>query len=219
MGKSCSIYPLGGLPTYTLAFSYSYIFADVYGISQNLSNTAFLGLLVGILLPVFLLPWIYSSTVNQLQRDGDKGSGEMLNRENRLYFAMIGAPTVPIGLFWMAWTDYVSCLSLLLIPNCLSFVAKLTCQVIHFNLVADSRFSPCRVRDCVRLHVGEYVYHRLLRDLRCICANFQCFDSLYCSWCVHSSWNTIVRKSWDTLDVDSAGGDQYIGCSYPLRPI
>ena len=32
----------------------------------------------------------------------------MLNRENRLYFAMIGAPTVPVGLFWMAWTSFAS---------------------------------------------------------------------------------------------------------------
>jgi MFS family permease len=28
--------------------------------------------------------------------------------ENRLWFAMLGAPFIPIGLFWMGWTDYVS---------------------------------------------------------------------------------------------------------------
>ncbi|KAI0411889.1 major facilitator superfamily domain-containing protein [Xylaria grammica] len=91
---------------FTSLDGYPYIFAGVYGISENLSNTAFLGLLLGILLPLGLLPWTYKSTVKQLQRDGDKGSGAMLNRESRLYFAMIGAPLVPIGLFWMAWTDF-----------------------------------------------------------------------------------------------------------------
>ncbi|KAH8164889.1 hypothetical protein CIB48_g3356 [Xylaria polymorpha] len=91
---------------FTFLDGYPYIFARTYGISENLSNTAFLGLLVGIILPVALLPWIYHSTKRQLERDGDNGSGEMLNRENRLYFAMIGAPLIPIGLFWMAWTDY-----------------------------------------------------------------------------------------------------------------
>ncbi|KAI0187331.1 benomyl/methotrexate resistance protein [Xylaria flabelliformis] len=91
---------------FTFLDGYPYIFAGTYGISENLSNTIFLGLLVGILLPVVLLPWTYRSTVQQLERDGDDGSGKMLNRENRLYFAMIGAPIIPIGLFWMAWTDY-----------------------------------------------------------------------------------------------------------------
>ncbi|KAI0490098.1 major facilitator superfamily domain-containing protein [Xylaria cf. heliscus] len=91
---------------FTFLDGYPYIFAGTYGISENLSNTAFLGLLVGILSPAVLLPWIYRSTKNQLERDGDDGSGKMLNRETRLYFAMIGAPLIPIGLLWMAWTDY-----------------------------------------------------------------------------------------------------------------
>ena len=51
---------------------------------------------------------MYRMTVRQLERDGDDGSGEAIHRESRLYFAMIGAPMLPIGLFWMGWTDYVS---------------------------------------------------------------------------------------------------------------
>jgi len=46
--------------------------------------------------------------VRQLEEDGDDGSGKAMHRESRLFFAMIGAPTLPIGLFWMGWTDYVS---------------------------------------------------------------------------------------------------------------
>ena len=53
-----------------------------------------------------MLPFVYRLTVKQLERDGDEGKGLKIDRESRLWFAMIGAPTVPIGLFWMAWTDY-----------------------------------------------------------------------------------------------------------------
>lgn len=55
-----------------------------------------------------LVPIAYRRTANQLARDGDDGSGRMLNQESRLFFALIGAPFIPIGLFWMGWTDYVS---------------------------------------------------------------------------------------------------------------
>ncbi|KAI0205026.1 major facilitator superfamily domain-containing protein [Astrocystis sublimbata] len=91
---------------FTFLDGYPYIFAGTYGISENLSNTAFSGLLVGILISVVLVPWTYRNTVKQLKEDGDDGSGIMLNREDRLRFAMIGAPFIPIGLFWMAWTDF-----------------------------------------------------------------------------------------------------------------
>ena len=55
-----------------------------------------------------LVPWVYRKTKRQLERDGDDGSGKKLNRESRLLFAMVGAPFLPIGLFWMAWTSYPS---------------------------------------------------------------------------------------------------------------
>jgi len=59
-------------------------------------------------------------TKKQLARDGDDGSGSKLNRETRLIFAMIGAPLIPVGLFWMGWTDYVRFLPLLLFFHCMS---------------------------------------------------------------------------------------------------
>ncbi|KAI0118151.1 major facilitator superfamily domain-containing protein [Nemania sp. FL0031] len=131
---------------FTFLDGYSYIFADVYGISENLSNTAFVGLLVGILLPTALLPWIYNSTVKQLQRDGDKGSGEMLNRENRLYFAMIGAPAVPIGLFWMAWTDY----------SFISIWSPIAASVlIGFGIVCVFMSANMYIIDCYEIYAAS----------------------------------------------------------------
>jgi MFS family permease len=93
---------------FTFLDGYPYIFAQTYGINEGLSNICFLGLFVGILLVVALVPFVYRSTIKQLERDGDDGSGKAIFRESRLYFAMVGAPALPIGLFWMGWTDYVS---------------------------------------------------------------------------------------------------------------
>jgi hypothetical protein len=38
----------------------------------------------------------------------EKNGGTRLAPEQRLIFAMIGAPFLPIGLFWMGWTAYPS---------------------------------------------------------------------------------------------------------------
>jgi hypothetical protein len=86
---------------------YPFIFAQTYNINDGLSNICFLGIMAGILSAAILVPIIYRSTVRQLKRDKDDGSGRAIHRESRLYFAMIGAPALPIGLFWMGWTDYV----------------------------------------------------------------------------------------------------------------
>ena len=67
-----------------------------------------IGAVYRIALSALLVPIAYHKTVRQLEEDGDDGSGKAIHRESRLFFAMIGAPTLPIGLFWMGWTDYVS---------------------------------------------------------------------------------------------------------------
>ncbi|GAP92446.1 putative benomyl methotrexate resistance protein [Rosellinia necatrix] len=140
---------------FTFLDGYPYIFAKTYGISENLSNTAFVGLLVGILLPLLLLPWIYSSTIKQLQRDGDTGSGEKLNREQRLYFAMIGAPAVPIGLFWMAWTDY----------SFISIWSPIAASVlIGFGIVCVFMSANMYIIDCYEMYAASALtFNALIR--------------------------------------------------------
>lgn len=93
---------------FTFLDGYPYIFDQTYGIGQGLSNICFLGLLVGIVSSMVTVPLVYRITKKQLARDGDDGTGKAINQETRLIFAMIGAPLIPIGLFWMGWTDYVS---------------------------------------------------------------------------------------------------------------
>lgn len=91
---------------FTFLDGYPYIFEMTYGINSGLSFTIFVGLFIGILLNVLLVPIVYCQTKKQLDRDGDEGKGFKLERETRLLYAMYGAPTIPVGLFWMAWTDF-----------------------------------------------------------------------------------------------------------------
>lgn len=43
-----------------------------------------------------------------LNRDDQQAKAQSATPEHRLWYAMIGAPAIPISLFWMAWTDHVS---------------------------------------------------------------------------------------------------------------
>jgi hypothetical protein len=55
---------------------------------------------------MIMVPVVWRITKKQLARDGDEGQRAKIDRESRLVFAMFGAPTIPIGLCWMPWTDY-----------------------------------------------------------------------------------------------------------------
>ncbi|KAH8805190.1 major facilitator superfamily domain-containing protein [Xylogone sp. PMI_703] len=86
---------------FTFLDGYTYIFQDVYGTSQGLTNVIFTGLFVGIVLAGFLVPLVYNITKASFAKNS-------FVPEVRLWFAMLGAPTIPISLFWMGWTDYSS---------------------------------------------------------------------------------------------------------------
>jgi hypothetical protein len=86
---------------FTFLDGYTYIFENVYGISQSLTNVIFVGIFVGVLLAGFLVPWLYNVTKTS------SAKGEFVPEE-RLWFAMLGAPAIPISLFWMGWTSNVS---------------------------------------------------------------------------------------------------------------
>ncbi|KAL2835483.1 major facilitator superfamily transporter [Aspergillus pseudoustus] len=93
---------------FTFLDGYPFIFGDTYGINDGLVNICFVGLFIGIVLAMFMVPVVYRITENQLKRDGDDGSGHKVKQELRLLFAFCGAPILPIGLFWMGWTAYPS---------------------------------------------------------------------------------------------------------------
>lgn len=92
---------------FTFLTGFEFIFTDVFGLSQGLTFLCFLGIGVGFFFASALVPWIYKRYVRALA-EVEKNGGTKLPPEQRLIFAMIGAPFLPIGLFWMGWTAYPS---------------------------------------------------------------------------------------------------------------
>ncbi|KAJ5118693.1 hypothetical protein N7448_010400 [Penicillium atrosanguineum] len=105
---------------FTFFDGYSYIFSDVHGLSQGLTNIVWVAMYVGILLSGLLLPFIYRGTKKEFTQAAQAVNGSdpsvdpraldgvHTQPEIRLWFAMVGAPFIPISLFWMGWTDFPS---------------------------------------------------------------------------------------------------------------
>ncbi|KAI9817145.1 MAG: hypothetical protein M1827_001257 [Pycnora praestabilis] len=97
---------------FTFLNGYSYIFAMTYNFSEGLVGLSFLGIAVGLCLCSLLVPIIYRWSKRDMQTIQAAG-GDRLPPEFRLWFGMLGAPAIPISLFWMGWTSYpsISCWS------------------------------------------------------------------------------------------------------------
>ncbi|KAJ6031164.1 hypothetical protein N7540_001896 [Penicillium herquei] len=105
---------------FTFFDGYTYIFTDTYNLSEGITNIIWVAMYAGIALAAFLVPIIYSWTkkdftaaaqaVNGSDPSTDPHAldGVHTEPEIRLWFAMFGAPFIPISLFWMGWTDYSS---------------------------------------------------------------------------------------------------------------
>jgi len=94
---------------FTFLDGYTYIFGDTYGFSEGITGLAFLGIGVGLCLASLLVPLIHHWAKRDLLVLREKeGPNARLPPEQRLWFAMFGAPAVPISLFWMGWTNYAS---------------------------------------------------------------------------------------------------------------
>lgn len=93
---------------FTFFVGYPTIFGEVYGLSQGLTFTIFVAMFFGVLLSSILVPVIYFWTKKHLIQQ--KASGKAgIAPEQRLWFAMLGGSlSLPISLFWMGWTDFVS---------------------------------------------------------------------------------------------------------------
>ncbi|KAF4630804.1 hypothetical protein G7Y89_g7333 [Cudoniella acicularis] len=94
---------------FTFLDGYTYIFSDTYGFSEGITGLAFIGIAVGLCCTSLLVPVIYMWAKRDLKIARKKyGEGARLPPEQRLWFAMFGAPAVPASLFWMGWTNYSS---------------------------------------------------------------------------------------------------------------
>ncbi|KIM99898.1 hypothetical protein OIDMADRAFT_126316 [Oidiodendron maius Zn] len=92
---------------FTFLGGYTYIFTETYEISQGLTNVIFVGMLIGILVAAPLVPFTYNRTKEDMKLHKSE-NGSHVNPEIRLWFAMLGAPAIPISLFWMGWSAYPS---------------------------------------------------------------------------------------------------------------
>lgn len=88
---------------FTFLNGYPAIFQETYGISKSLTYILWVALLVGDGLGLPLIPIIYSWAKKAA------ATGE-LTPEVCLWYGMLGGSiALPISLWWMAWTCYVSC--------------------------------------------------------------------------------------------------------------
>ena len=97
---------------FTFLNGYPYIFTKVYHITTSMTFIIWTAMMPGIFIAIALIPYIYSLTKKAAAKAA--AVGKPLQPEVSLYWAMAGASILlPISLFWMAWTCFVSeiCLS------------------------------------------------------------------------------------------------------------
>jgi MFS family permease len=80
---------------FTFLSGFDFIFRRTYSISQGLTNTLFVAILVGIWLAYLAIPWIYNRTVGA-QREAESLRKKQFEPEVRLWYAMLGAPVVSL---------------------------------------------------------------------------------------------------------------------------
>ncbi|KAE8379695.1 major facilitator superfamily domain-containing protein [Aspergillus bertholletiae] len=91
---------------FTFFDGYEYIFGEVHGLSQGIVNIIWVAMFVGMMAAACLVPVIYRWTKIEFRQAEAIQDSAHTRPENRLWFAMWGAPAIPIGLLWMGWTDF-----------------------------------------------------------------------------------------------------------------
>ena len=89
---------------FTFLTGYTFIYTELYGFSQASTGLCFTGMNVGFLFALSMVPWIYWKYKRDLVKATERGEAG-LPPEERLWYAMLGAPCLPISLFWMGWTS------------------------------------------------------------------------------------------------------------------
>lgn len=90
---------------FTFLNGYTFIFGETYGFSEGHTGLSFLGIGIGLCICTLLVPLIHARAKKELIKIQTHG-GDRLPPEFRLWFAMLGAPAIPISMFWMGWSTY-----------------------------------------------------------------------------------------------------------------
>jgi hypothetical protein len=88
---------------YMLFGAFPICFQEARGWSEGIGGLAFLGVTIGMLFAIMLVPLGNKRYVQAASRHGGVAPPEA-----RLIPAMAGAIAIPVGLFWFAWTNYPS---------------------------------------------------------------------------------------------------------------
>ena len=88
---------------YMLFGAFPICFQEARGWSEGIGGLAFLGVAVGMILAILLVPLRNKRYVRAASRHGG-----IAPPEARLIPAMAGAIAIPLGLFWFTWTNYPS---------------------------------------------------------------------------------------------------------------
>jgi MFS family permease len=191
---------------FTFLEGYTYVFGHTYGLSQQMTSILWVGMLCGILLVSFLVPVVYSWTAKEYKKTSS------IAPEMRLWYAMLGgAPAVPISLFWMGWTSYVSTIAhhWFIIVSFADFHSRCRCSAIHLDLVSSHCIRRIRIRNYCYFRLRVHVYHRFLWCILSICIGVPCFYQI-CGCRRHDGcWWTYLPFYRCSLHADHLGGHQY----------
>lgn len=88
---------------------YTFVFQKTYNLSDGITGLLFLGIGVGLILAALILTPLLNrwakNEIAKLQTEKPDGSAR-IPPEFFLWYALIGAPAIPISFFWMGWTAY-----------------------------------------------------------------------------------------------------------------
>lgn len=90
---------------FTFLDGYDYIFGKIHGTGEGITGLLFLNIAIGLFGASLWVPLIYRWAKKEMTAVEERG-GSRLPPEFRLWYAMFGAPAIPISLFWMGWTSY-----------------------------------------------------------------------------------------------------------------
>lgn len=88
---------------YTFSAGFVNIYEKVYKLDQGQVGATFISLSIGVSLALPFIPLTIRLTNREIHHARQRGH-KAPEPEINLYFAMFGAPWIPIGLFWMGWT-------------------------------------------------------------------------------------------------------------------
>ncbi|KAI4840583.1 MFS general substrate transporter, partial [Aureobasidium sp. EXF-8845] len=89
---------------FTFLDGYDFIFGEIHNVSIGVQGLCFLGIALGLFLASPLVLLIRKLAAKGMVKAKANGK-DKLPPEFRLWYAMIGAPTIPIAMFWMGWTS------------------------------------------------------------------------------------------------------------------